>query len=51
MYRVNPVTGERRTVRRERTYNGADSNPFELNSALPPCRCPIHREGEGHHKR
>lgn len=44
VYSVDRRTGERRTVRPERTLTGHDSHVFELSMALPPCRCPLHRQ-------
>lgn len=46
VYTVNRKTGERHTVRPERTLSGDGSSVFELSMALPPCRCPLHREHE-----
>lgn len=46
VYTVNRRTGERRTVRPERTLTGEDANVLDLSMALPPCRCPLHRERE-----
>lgn len=44
VYAVNPRTGERRTIRPEHVVNAEECDPFQLSMALPPCRCPIHRE-------
>ncbi|MBB1255651.1 hypothetical protein [Streptomyces alkaliterrae] len=44
VYSVNRATGERRTIRPELVLTGEDANPLDLTMALPPCRCPLHRE-------
>ncbi|MCK1799138.1 hypothetical protein MTQ01_24535 [Streptomyces sp. XM4193] len=44
VYAVNPRTGERRTIKAEHVVDAKECSPFQLSMALPPCRCPIHRE-------
>ncbi|UGY93542.1 hypothetical protein [Streptomyces gobiensis] len=39
VYRVDPETGERRTVRPEVTYRGDATAVYGLGPAWPPCRC------------